>query len=185
MKLGLILAALMMSGLANAATFQGQTSFTTNPVWGRLSITCQEGNQRDWRSVICEDLRLSPFEYGYFDAEKDLGATEVVLTSQRADGKTIEKTVGYDSTTGRSEKRVNLWISTLLQTPLLDIGSNVIDYRLVGGGELKASGQVTVTVGAGPEKQCPNASEYSFSMNDCRFPSMVCDRYFRRFNYCE
>ncbi len=181
----MVVTAFLLSSLANAASFQGHTSFTASPVWGRVSISCQENGFSDWRTVICEDVRLSPFEYGYFEAEKDVGATEVLLTSQRADGKSIDKKVGYDSTKGRSEKRMNLWIATLLQTPMLDVGDNLITYQLVNEGEVKASGQLSVKVSMGPEKRCPDAREYSYNMNDCRFPSTVCGRYFQRYNYCQ
>lgn len=175
----------LSSGLADAASFQGQTSFTAQPVWGRMSISCQENGFTEYQRVICEDVYLSPFEYGYFDAETGLGADEVLISSQRADGKVIEKKAGYNSETGRSEKRINLWIATLLQTPILDVGSNLVSYQLVGGGEVKASGQLEVKVDVAAEKQCPDGHEYSFSMNDCRFPSTLCGRYFQRHNYCD
>jgi len=179
------LSALLVSGLANAASFQGYTTFTATPVWGRLTIHCHDGGRSEFQAAICEEVTLSPFEYGFFEAEKDVGANEVLLTSQRADGESVEKRVGYDSSTGRSEKRVNLWISTLFQKPILDVGNNVIDYQLVNEGEVKASGQLTVKVEEGAEKQCPDATDFSSNMNDCRFPQLACGRYFRRFNYCE
>ena len=186
MKLTFLVAGVfVISCLANAASFQGHTRFTANPVWGHLSIKCREGGTTDWRYVTCEDVRLAPFEYGYFEAEKGLDATEVHLTSQRADGKTIDKKVGYDSAKGRSEKRVNLWIATLLQTPLLDVGDNKIDYQLINDDEVKGSGQLNVTVEVGEVKQCPDYNEYSNSLRDCRFINMTCSRYFQRFNYCQ
>lgn len=187
MKLNLFAGALLIfSGLADAASFQGHTAFTAQPVWGYLSITCNEGGQFDYRRVVCEDIYLDPFEYGYFDAEKGLGADEVLITSQRADGKTVEKQSAYNSETGRSEKRINLWIATLLQNPILDVGNNVVSYQLLSGGEVKASGQFDVKVEVAPEKQCPNGREQSFALRDCTFPNNnLCDRYFRRYNYCE
>lgn len=187
MKLNLLTAAvLVFSGFADAASFQGHSTFTAQPIRGYLNITCNEGGRIDSRQVICEDIYLAPFEYGYFDAEKGLGADEVLITSQRADGKTIEKKSAYNSEIGRSEKRINLWISTLLQTPILDIGNNVVSYRLMSGGEVKASGQFDVTVDVAPQKQCPNGYEQSFTLNDCMFPNNnLCDRYFRRYNYCD
>lgn len=122
---------------------------------------------------------------GYFDAEKDLGADEAVLVSQRADGKTIEKTLPYDSTKGQTTRRANLWVNTLFQKALLDIGSNSVSYQLKQGGAVRASGSFNATVTPGPTYTCRNETWNSSTANDCTFPDQQCRSYFARNNWCQ
>ncbi|MGE0762846.1 MAG: hypothetical protein AB7N80_06180 [Bdellovibrionales bacterium] len=169
---------------ASAGSFEGQTSFTAVPIQGDLHVVCQNGTQYESRFVTCTDVILDPFDHGYFTAEKDTGADEVVLTSQRTDGKTVEKKIGYDSTKGQSTRRVNLWIETLFQTALLDVGTNPVSYELRQDGQVKASGQFDATVTMAERKTCPRGFESSSSMDDCRFLDFMCTRYFRSYNWC-
>lgn len=185
MKNWINIVAIFFSIQSFAASFGGQTQFVTLPVRGDLHLTCQSGGQMKTNWVTCSDLRLSPWEIGYFNAEKDVDANEVAIVSQRADGKKVEKTVGYNSAEGKSEKRVNLWIETLFQTALLDVGNNPISYELKKDGVVKASGQFNVEVKEGELKTCPDGDIYSFDMHDCDFPSTACDRYFNQYNWCQ
>lgn len=170
--------------LAGAASFQGQTTFTATIIQGELQITCHDNQGIETRYVICRDQILDPFEMGYFNAEQGLDADEAVVISLRSDGKRVEKKVGYDSTKGQSVKRLNLWIETLLQTALLDIGSNPVSYELRKDGQVRASGNFEVSVGEGERRTCARGYESSFSRQDCQFPQHLCQRYFSRRNWC-
>ena len=103
-----------------------------------------------------------------------------------SNGTTREKAKGWDSAKGRSTDTFNLWISTLLQRPLLDYGANAVHYSLTKDGKPVREGSFTANVRRGEARSCRYRRHYtSHNMSDCRAGSTtLCDRYFRDENYC-
>lgn len=183
--LSLIGMSLLFVAQAQAASFQGQTQFTAAELNGRLHVVCRDSNRQENRIIYCRSYTLDPFEAGYFTYDTPVMADKVKLRSERADGKIVEKESGYNSELGRSDKRFNLWIVTLFQTPLLDPGLNNINYQLFKYDQLVTEGQVQVQVNLGAARTCPDDTEFANNETNCEFLERFCDRYFYRHNYCQ
>lgn len=179
------LLALVLGSQGWAANFGGQTTFKSFPIEGQLHIECREGGNYDHRYVWCQDNVLTPYEYAYFHGEAGTGADHVNLVCDRADGKKVLKSSGYDSTKGQSTDDFNLWIETVFQTALLSEGKNLVHYELKAQDKSVQTGSVEITVEQAELRSCPSDHILTWSMDDCRFPGQMCARYFRRHNYCQ
>lgn len=168
-----------------SARFSGGDTFEAIDLEADITVSCQEGMERDVRYVTCSESLLNPGEYTYFVGPEGVVADTVKVKSTWENGKGEEKQASYDNDKGRSGKALNLWISTLLQRPLLDYGVNKIDWEMSQSGQTVASGTYDVKVVDKGTRRCPSGYYSSWTMNDCRFPSSVCDRHFRSYNYCE
>lgn len=161
---------------------------TSNPVEGTIRLTCSDRNGRDFRFVDCRANFLSPSEFSKFvlgEGER-VDADEVTLYYKDHKGRTKSKSSRFDSEKGESKNRFNLWIHTLFQRPLLNYyGENEVEYKLEKNGREVATGKFVVNVEKQETKYCPQASYWSSNLDDCRFPSNYCSRYFRDYNYCQ
>ncbi|MCB0363973.1 MAG: hypothetical protein H6624_13145 [Bdellovibrionaceae bacterium] len=178
--------AVFVSPLAFAgAGFSGGDTFESIDLVADITISCQEGVQRDFRSITCVENILNPGEYTYFVGPDGVTGDQVEVRATWEDGSIHEKSGSYNNQKGRTDKPFNLWISTLLQRPLLDMGKNDITWVMKGDGELVAAGNFSVQVNDGGQRACPRGYYTSSRLNDCRFPSDTCWRHFRAYNYCE
>lgn len=183
--LGIVVASFHPSGALADAGFSGGDTFNSIDLVADVTISCQEGVQRDFRSVTCVENILNPGEYTYFVGPTGIVGDEVELKATWEDGSIHEKRGSYSNEKGRTEKPFNLWISTLLQRPLLDMGLNQIVWQMKDAGQLVAAGKFEVRVNDGGERNCPRGYYTSNQLNDCRFPSNICWRHFRAYNYCQ
>jgi hypothetical protein len=152
---------------------------------GDLTVYCRD-NQRGTEIARhnCRRLTLDPSEFSRFVTDP-IDADYVALKAVHEDGSSRSKEGGFDGATGKSSSRFNLWISTLLQRPLLDMGKNEVTYVLKRGGTVVKRGSFTVNVTRGQDLRCRYDSIDSYDINDCRNSANVCDRYFRQNNWCE
>lgn len=155
---------------------------------GEIAVHCTAdgigGGARTALYLCQEDLILTG-EYDYFVGPQGVAADEVTLTAQHEDGSQRTKTVAYDAKEARSAKRFNLWISTLLQRPLLDPGLNRVSYKMTLKGKMTAQGEFEVEVKNGGKKVCSRRGTYwSNNSIDCNSSSHFCSQYFRENNYC-
>jgi len=187
MKKLLSLALLVISSSVFATGFTGGDTFTSQNIEGRLTVSCM-GTQPgpSIGTANCSMNLLNPGEYSYFVGPK-VDADSVSLQATWESGKKSKvKTEKYDGALGKSKKSFNLWISTLLQRPLLDYGKNVVSYTLTKNGAVVLQGEFDVQVNTAGTKYCARSGFYtSTSSQDCATPSAYCDRYFRDNNYCE
>lgn len=124
-------------------------------------------------------------EYDYFVGPEGVKADAITLTATHEDGSKRTKSESYDSAKGLSNKTFNLWISTLLQRPLLNPGKNTIAYKMTLGGKVVASGEFVADVKDGGAKFCKRRGNYwSANSSDCLNPANLCYRYLRDNNYC-
>jgi len=183
----LALCAALLSTSLFAAGFSGGDTFTNVDLDGRLSVSCM-GSQGgpSYGVANCRMDILNPGEYSYFVGPK-IDADSVSLQATWENGKKSKiKTEKYDGTTGKSKKSFNLWISTLLQRPLLDSGKNTVSYSLTKNGTVVEQGEFIVNVVSGGTRYCQRTGFYTSSNNqDCAQPAQFCDRYFRDYNYCQ
>lgn len=166
-----------------AQTFSSGNEFTAVPIFGEVSVQCRDfvNNRTNFAVYQCEDLRLNPVEYDFF-VGANVDADKVSLSCTQPKGKVVNKSSSYKN--GKSTDRFNLWIISLLQKPLLDIGENQITYKLTKKGKLVTEGQLTVPVTVGKRQTCPRGFISSNDPNDCTTSFNVCRQYFSQYNYC-
>lgn len=155
---------------------------------GEITVYCSAdgaGGAGRYARYLCQEDLILTGEYDYFVGPQGVMADEVTLTALHEDGSQRKKTVAYDSQAARSAKRFNLWISTLLQRPLLNAGMNRISYKMTLNGKLTAQGEFDVEVKDGGKKVCSRRGNYwSNNSTDCNSGSHFCNQFFRENNYC-
>ena len=153
--------ALIFSGLvlisqsALAQSFSSGNDFQSQNIRGRVSVSCF-GQRPGFVTYFCEQEILNPGELDYFVGPAGIDADIVELRVVRENGSVKSKSGKYDSAKGRSKDRFNLWIATLLQKPLLDLGKNKVTYQMTKAGNSVAHG--------------------NFDVNVARLPGLVCRR---------
>lgn len=172
----------LLLSVAMGASFEGVTDFHYDTYRGTAHIQCPVSAVPNYARVSCADYSLEPFAFGHFTAGA-MDADEVRLTSLRADGRTVEKSGAYDGKEGRSEKEFNLWIETLLQRALFDVGENQISYQLLKNGEEVVKGSFVATVKKGSDIACSTETIFTQDQDLCVYPQRACRQYFMR-AYC-
>lgn len=157
--------------------------FETIPMQGRVAVYCSDGQQTSTAHFYCSALGLSPAEFDYV-VSSDLDADKITLKYTDSRGKKRSKSVGFDSNKQRSTKRVNLWIGTLLQRPLLHTGANSVEFVATKKGNVVERATRTIDVQEGQVRECRFSSYSSRNLQDCRNSSFICQRYFQDQNYC-
>lgn len=157
--------------------------FETNPMQGRVTVHCSNGQQHDIAHFYCDALGLSPVEMDYV-VSSSLDADEVTLNYTDSRGKRRSKSVAFDSDKQRSTKRVNLWVSTLLQRPLLHSGNNEVEFVATKNGKVVERVTRSIDVAQGQVRECSHRAYTSANLQDCRNSSFICQRYFQDQNYC-
>ncbi len=184
MKILTLLTVFLMPILASGADFQGQREFTHVELEGRYRVTCFGGQQTKSQTHFCRGYLLHPFSWAHFNHVTNKPVTRVELTNQKQNGKTVRKKSQWDASNNRSEKKINLWVETLLQNPLLEMGDNQISYELWVDQTSVETGVVNVKVNDGGLRQCQDYSETTSDQNLCDSPSQACRRFFQLQNNC-
>lgn len=180
----LILALCSVSS-ADQVGFQKGNNLSAVPVQGEVRVICAGFNGNGSALYSCRDLALNPGVYDYFVGPRDARATKVELTAYHQDGSTRTKAEEYQGSRGRSEEAFNLWISTLFQKPLLEVGTNRVSYRLMGNNAVYAEGAFNAVVTRVAPRTCPTVTYQSSDINDCNSQYSICQRYFREHNNCQ
>lgn len=173
--------------VANAQNigFEKGNSLIVTPIQGQVKVYCSGFNGDGAAVYSCRDIVMKPGAYDNFVGPRDARATKVELTAVHQDGSNRTKSEDYQGTRGISASAFNLWISTLFQKPLLEVGSNKISYRLTSGSTLYAEGSFQAVVTKTAMKECPVATYHSTDINDCNSQYSICQRYFKEFNNCQ
>jgi hypothetical protein len=183
----LILFIFFTSSAASAVGFRNGNDFSLVPLSGRLMLQCSEGSGGVSNSLLsCYTEILNPNEFEYFVGPANIAAEKVKLTCIRQDGSVEEKLLDYDSSSGQTVRKVNLWVNTLLQTGLLGEGANKIHYSLLKNGQPVQQGDFVATVRVGKTISCATIPIFDNSgLNLCNNPNSACERYFEQLNYCQ
>ena len=190
----LILAAISLAlfhlGLgAEAAQFGLDNKYTAVEIFGRIEVRCRDNPRPNFSRYrvyhTCRDWTLDPAEYDYFYHDSQKIADRFKLKSHQANGRVRSKEGGFNSKKGRSQDRVNLWVETLFQRALLDVGSNRIEFALLKGAQVQEEGEFTLEVNVGERRQCQRRSFRAMSPSDCDYPERFCWQYFNEANYCQ
>lgn len=132
----------------------------------------------------CTSYTSEPTSHDYF-IHPALDADSVQLTSVHEDGSTRTKKLGFNGAKGVSTKKVNISVTTLLQKPLLDFGTNTVTYNLMKNKQVVKSGVFTATRTIADTRQCKPGVLYFDSIYDCRDENMACAQYFAQQNNCQ
>lgn len=163
--------------------FEAGNAFTSKQYHGTVSVMCMAPNDHGSYFYACHAEAFQPGESAKFVTAPGTDADHVTLTSTWEGGKTVTKDTGFDSASGKSSRAFNLWISTLLQRPLLDLGTNKIHYVLSKNGKTQSEGDFTATVQALPDSQCSHQALVESS--SCQNMAFMCQRYFDEVAQCE
>jgi hypothetical protein len=169
-----------------AVGFSSGNEFIATSITGEITLTCgPEGGSSRTVSFECRDTVLYPTEYDFFNGPAGIVADSVELVVVHDDGSTKAKAVNYDSGRSASKAKFNLWVSSLLQTPLLSYGINTTTYKLRLRGIAVNEGNFIANVKTGGLSQCPASQYYSNADPDCDQPYTYCQRYFQDKNFCQ
>jgi hypothetical protein len=166
-----------------AVGFSSGNSFETLNLAGSGTVHCLDSGKT--RAFSCNSNYLFPAEYDYFGIDQDLDADKVILTAMHEDGSEKTKKQRYSSKNRRTKYRVNLWIKSLTQRPLLNVGKNKISYKLTKKGDVVSFGEFLVEVSTGEQRVCEY--DYITATNDiyCEDIYRTCELYFYKQNYCQ
>ena len=169
-----------------AAGLSGGDQYSAQNIYGRLTLQCATPNGMTTVFTDCRRQILNPGEYAHFVGPQT-DADHVTLRATREDGSVSKaKTAEYDGAEGKSKKTFNLWISTVLQRPLLNFGKNTVTYTLTKNGNKVEEGTFVVNVVDGGKAVCQRSGFYFSNLeDDCKFPSNYCPVYFNENNYCQ
>lgn len=187
----LFVSALFISSIGSAQDFARETGLTIGngleavQLRGTVRITCFDPKGGiESATYNCKRDTLFPAEYSRFQTSSGVDADQVFLSARHEDGSTRDKSDNFVGQYGRSQGHFNLWVRTLFQRPLLEVGRNEITYRLAKNNVQVQSGKFTVMVKTGGALTCQRGDIQSHDVNDCRQPAYACDRYFFEFDYC-
>lgn len=166
--------------------FSRGNEFVATSIQGQVRVVCNGFNGTSSATFTCRDIVLDPNPYDYFVGPRNARLTKLDLVVLREDGSTRSKVMGYDGSYGKSRDAVNLWISTIFQTPLLTYGVNTIRYKIYSSdyNEGQYEGNFNVMVKRGPARQCPLVQYDSLDINDCSSQYSICQRYFEEYKNC-
>ncbi len=186
--LAALVLAVTLSGPAFADGFSKGSEFQSTDLEGSITVYCNDNDPYNpgpgYAHYTCFMNILDPSESDYFVTDEAVAANKVTLTNRLGD-REISKTSDYLPAEKRSKKRFNLWLESLLQTPLLHTGLNTVAYDLKNGSQSVKSGSFSVNVVEQPTRRCRHRIMNSWTSNDCRSGGAVCDRYFNEENYCQ
>jgi hypothetical protein len=159
--------------------FKNGNHLQSIPVLANIQLFCQNGMSK---FIRCSAELLDPSITDYFVGPENMEADSVELIAQWEDGSLHKKTSKYKN--GKSKNRFNLWIQTLTQRPLLDLGQNRVQYNLSLKGQLVGQGEFAVMVDRMSLAQCPFQTVNSIFPDDCEQIDLVCNRHLQNQNYC-
>jgi hypothetical protein len=179
---------LTLSLIFSLTTFAGETGLSIGnelesiSLRGRMLLKCPG----DSVFVTCYGNVLSPSSASHFQYSEEIDADKVILKATQENGRVRTKKSRYDAQKMRSKKRFNLWIGSLLQRPLLDMGENRVDFKLLKNDTVVKEGTFYANISANREgRTCRSAIVYSNNRTDCNGSGRnYCGHYFRQENYC-
>ncbi len=171
---------------ASAATgFDVGNDFRAVQLHGSVTVSCPSRWGTQSAHFRCIGEVLDPVEFAHFVSDAAVDADAVELKAVHEDGSTRIKAGGYSSAKSKSKDIFNLWIRTLTQRPLLEMGENKIAYTMLKNKKAVMTGTFTANVTDGGDRYCQHDSYWSQNPRDCESGSMVCDRSFQSQNWCE
>lgn len=170
---------LFSQSFAAEVGFKNGNNFEITPIHGTVTAQCSDPGYGS-RFYSCDDEMASP---GYRDVlVANIDADSVTLTATHESGKQHTKVVNFDSTKKES-KKINLLISTLFQTPLLDYGKNNVQYSFTSNNKEVLAGQFESNVKILKGIECPWITIFENGIGCDQ--TTVCRDYFNTVRNCK
>jgi hypothetical protein len=173
---------------AFAQSFQTGLDRRVVPIQGQVTVFCQMSTGEEQRAdFICRDRIMEPSPYDFFIGQRfpNERNLSIELLARDAQGGLRTKTSAYSGQLGKSEERINLWISSPFQKPLLRLGRNWVQYRIMNRqNAVLSQGEVISDVNLVASRSCPRTVYNSTNSNDCISQYTVCQQYFEQYNFC-
>lgn len=171
---------LLATAHALPVSFSSGNQFRVNIYRGEVIANCLAAGGTS-QTFLCDADELSPAEFDRIQAHVD--ADSVSLHAIHADGSSITRTRNFNAKKGLSGE-FNLWISSLFQSPLLNMGTNKINYTFTKNGQTVATGEFAVTVSSGTNKSCQILSIFPTSAPTCDSQFSACQAYYQNDPVC-
>lgn len=182
-----MLKALFISSLLTAsvfsAGFEKGDEFQAHYISGDVSVTCFTPGGTSHANFRCTDSYLTPGMFSKFVTDEAVNADKVTLSYVDSKGRRKSKSSSFKGNSSKSN--FNLWIWSLTQRPMLQVGENEIEYKLTNKKSEVQSGSFNVNVSAQAPRYCSYRSYSSSFAADCENGSNICSRYFRDQNDCQ
>ncbi len=180
--LALLLMSFSFCVYSQTVSFERGNTMSMVEMEGRLFIQCRDsGGGTDSYSYSCYQQGLVGGDYGAIKVTD--GSIDADWVKLQREGSRYIKGAKFDSTSGTTGYHYNLWIRSLLQRPLLQLGENKIKYTFTKNRQVVKEGEFTVIVTNTESRQCNYDSMYYGGY--CPSYSEACGNYFRRQNYCK
>lgn len=177
----IILTVLLNSTLVSAFTVSLERGDIVDEISmrGSLGVRCTDGQRTRTFYSSCYDSFLKGGNYGRIVLSNgSLDADYVKIKNIKS--KWVKK-LKFDSEKGQTRKNLNLWVRSLTQRAKLYRGENTLTYRFYKNKKEVASGEFTITVVEGENRNCSRRFE-QYSV--CPSVSTACYNYFRGQNFC-
>lgn len=190
-KIGLIILSFLVGALiippAFAVDFEGATEFTNITLEGSFRVTCQNGREFRQANHYCRGYILNPTgSFARLTDDSGVVADRVELQTTRKDGgRVIKKRMRWDAANGQTERDVNLWVRTLFQRPLLEMGDNEVRYAYTKNGQRVKEGSFFANVAQGEARSCEPRTLHTGNLFFCENYGSACNHYFTQQNNCE
>jgi hypothetical protein len=163
--------------------FESGEQFFVHSAYAEIRIQCQTPSDIMTTTYDCHESILLPTELDFFNGPQDTRASKVTLVNSQ-DPRT-KRIADYDPKAGQSTTQINLWMRSVLQRPLLNLGTNLIEYELFEGNASITKGTFLVSVTRGNSLNCKNTGSFqSNKIEDCQNPQRFCAEFIRVNNYC-
>jgi hypothetical protein len=171
-------------GHAGAADFNGRLEFTHFDLQGDVDVTCFERGEIKRAYHQCSGYLLNPGAYAHFYHNSSAPADRVTVSTVHKNGKIVQKRSAWDQEKRRSNDAFNLWVWTVFQRPLLELGANVVSFELTRNGRSLEKGEMTVQVRDGGLRQCRYRRITTGNASMCNSSAAACSEYFDLENNC-
>lgn len=178
--IGLFTLCIQSSG---AASFGGIERFNAVNLGGELEVICKDYSRRMTARHQCEQVVLEPGERAHFFGVVGNIDQVIFRSSSLKSGDALARH-SYIGEIGRTRGPVNLWVSSIIEQPLLSLGNNeiLVEYGTYDRPVLRET--VVVHVGDGGSRLCQPEQVVTSNFHHCRSPLSICHEYFERRDNC-
>lgn len=181
-----IISTISFAQAAPIAGFKNGNELEVQTLRGSVQYYCRDNMGKNYtRHWSCVADLVSPDTHDYVIANAKIDANKVTITATHEDGSTKSKTVNFNSEKSVSSSRVNLWVKTLTQSPLLEKGANSINVEFKKSNKVVESGNFVSQVHHLGAVQCRHRATYAQNNGQCDNQNMGCDYYFYLENNCQ
>jgi len=163
--------------------FESGDHFFVHSVYAEVRVHCHTPSENRTIVYDCHESVLLPTEVDFFNGPRGTRANELILLKIQ-DPKS-KRVAEYNPQIGQSRNQINLWMRSVFQRPLLNLGANLIEFELFENRVSVGKGTFSVLVSRGSSLNCTHTGVYqSNKIEDCQYPQKFCEDFIKVNNYC-